>query len=116
MGERKILNKYIPPDFDPAKIPRKKISNTKQPVIRNMCPMKIRCNFCGHYIDKGTKFNERKEEVIGEKYLDLIKIFRFYLKCSNCSSEIVMLRILIMWWSRVENGVLSLGGREMKRR
>ncbi|KAK1381373.1 Splicing factor YJU2 [Heracleum sosnowskyi] len=91
MGERKVVNKYIPPDFDPAKIPTKKIGNTKQSVIRNMCPMKIRCNSCGHYIDKGTKLNERIEEVIGKEYLGVIKIFRFYSKCSNCSSEIVML-------------------------
>ncbi|XP_074378096.1 uncharacterized protein LOC141719621 [Apium graveolens] len=91
MGERKPQNKYIPPDFNPAKIPKKRIGNTKQSVIRNMCPMKIRCNFCGHYIDKGTKFNQRIEEVIGQKYLGHIKIFRFYFNCSNCSSEIVML-------------------------
>ncbi|KAK1381955.1 Splicing factor YJU2 [Heracleum sosnowskyi] len=91
MGERKVVNKYIPPDFDPAKIPTKKIGNTKQSVIRTMCPMKIRCNSCGHYIDKGTKFNERIEEVTGKEYLGVIKIFRFYSKCSNCSSEIVML-------------------------
>lgn len=91
MGERKVLNKYIPHDFDPAKIPNKKIGTTKQTVIRNMRPMKIRCNFCGHYIDKGTKFNDRKQEVIGQKYLGVIKIFRFYFKCSNCWSQIVML-------------------------
>eukprot|EP00238_Polyblepharides_amylifera_P001350 CAMPEP_0196571176 /NCGR_PEP_ID=MMETSP1081-20130531/1349_1 /TAXON_ID=36882 /ORGANISM="Pyramimonas amylifera, Strain CCMP720" /LENGTH=272 /DNA_ID=CAMNT_0041888001 /DNA_START=17 /DNA_END=832 /DNA_ORIENTATION=+ len=89
MGERKVLNKYIPPDFDPSAIPRKKRPKDQQIVVRMMLPMSIRCNTCGNYLYKGTKFNCRKEDVEGEDYLG-IRIFRFYFKCTACSNEMAM--------------------------
>ncbi|KAF5358324.1 hypothetical protein D9756_001795 [Leucocoprinus leucothites] len=87
MSERKVLNKYFPPDFDPDLIPRRKVPKNSQQVVRLMAPFSMRCNTCGEYIYKGKKFNARKETVEGEDYYG-IKIFRFYIKCTLCSAEI----------------------------
>lgn len=95
MSERKVLNKYYPPDFDPSKIPRRRGPKNSQQVVRLMAPFSMsvlvhlsgndylanlldvcrRCNTCGDYIYKGKKFNARKETVEGEDYYG-IKIFR----------------------------------------
>ncbi|KAK4698498.1 hypothetical protein P7C70_g7777, partial [Phenoliferia sp. Uapishka_3] len=110
MSERKVLNKYYPPNFDPSLIPRRKMGKDKQQVVRLMAPFSMRCAYvnpalqhqrnrnadsnhmrfhstCGEYIYKGKKFNARKETVDGEDYYG-IKIFRFYIKCTQCSAEI----------------------------
>lgn len=87
MSERKVLNKYYPPDFDPSKLPRAKKSKTRQFTIRLMAPCNMRCKTCGEYIYKGKKFNARKEDVEGETYLSM-QIYRFYIKCTKCLREI----------------------------
>ncbi|CAG9462905.1 unnamed protein product [Pedinophyceae sp. YPF-701] len=89
MGERKVLNKYYPPDFDPSKLPKMKKFNKpgEQMVVRMMQPFSLQCLGCGSFIYKGTKFNCRKEDVIGEDYLG-IQIIRFYFRCLTCGNEI----------------------------
>ncbi|CAF0923126.1 unnamed protein product [Rotaria sp. Silwood1] len=87
MSERKVLNKYYPPDFDPSKLPRAKRSKNRQCTIRLMGSCNMRCETCGEYIYKGKKFNARKEDVMGETYLG-IQTYRFYIKCTKCLREI----------------------------
>ncbi|CAB3403135.1 unnamed protein product [Caenorhabditis bovis] len=85
--ERKVFQKYYPPDFDPSKIPRAKGSKNRQFVQRVMTPFNMQCNTCHEYIYKGKKFNMKRETAEGETYLGL-KIFRFYFRCPNCLAEI----------------------------
>ncbi|KFY43242.1 hypothetical protein V494_02051, partial [Pseudogymnoascus sp. VKM F-4513 (FW-928)] len=89
MSERKVLQKYYPPDFDPSKITRSrgpKAPGPKVQTVRLMAPFSMKCTSCGEYIYKGRKFNARKETT-DEKYLS-ITIFRFYIRCTRCSAEI----------------------------
>lgn len=87
MSERKVLNKYYPPDFDPSKIPRLKLPKNRQYTVRLMAPFNMRCATCGEYIYRGKKFNARKEDVEGEDYCG-VRIYRFYIKCTRCLQEI----------------------------
>ncbi|KAJ9604759.1 Pre-mRNA-splicing factor cwf16 [Cladophialophora chaetospira] len=90
MSERKVLTKYYPPEFDPSKITRTpkhlRPTGPKTIPVRLMAPYSMKCTSCGEYIYKGRKFNARKETT-DEKYLT-ITIYRFYIRCTRCSSEI----------------------------
>lgn len=90
MSERKVLTKYYPPDFDPSKISRTpkhlRPTGPKTISVRLMAPFSMKCTSCGEYIYKGRKFNARKETT-EEKYLN-IQIYRFYIRCTRCSTEI----------------------------
>ena len=52
MGERKVISKYYPPDFDPAKVPRGKRADLNMLKVRMMLPMSIRCGTCGTFMAK----------------------------------------------------------------
>ncbi|SBT79222.1 conserved protein, unknown function [Plasmodium malariae] len=105
MAERKVLNKYIPPDFDPDKLMEskklmKKIEkrnnknnkynkNKKKFLnIRMMYPFTLKCNKCKSFTYVGTKFNSRVEKLKDESYLN-IPIWKFYGKCNECKNEII---------------------------
>lgn len=91
MSERKVLQKYYPPDFDYRQIEGRrrgpKQSGPKVQTVRLMAPFSMRCTSCGEFIYKGRKFNSRKETPPDEKYLN-IQIFRFHIRCTRCSGEI----------------------------
>lgn len=87
MGERKVQNRYFPPDFDPSLVPKRKWDPYKQVEVRMMIPFSMQCLSCGEFMYRGKKFNSRKEDVIGDDYLGVRK-YRFYIRCSACSNEI----------------------------
>eukprot|EP01028_Stygiella_incarcerata_P007491 TRINITY_DN3101_c0_g1_i3.p1 TRINITY_DN3101_c0_g1~~TRINITY_DN3101_c0_g1_i3.p1 ORF type:complete len:289 (+),score=96.26 TRINITY_DN3101_c0_g1_i3:145-1011(+) len=91
MADRKVLNKYYPPTFDPELLPRGRGPKLGQKKVRLMLPMNVQCLSCGEYIAAKKKFNGRKEDVEGEKYLGQIQIFRFYMRCPRCSKEFTIL-------------------------
>jgi hypothetical protein len=92
MGERKVLNKYIPADFDPQLVPRGKKPKDGLVPVRMMLPFTIQCSTCSSFLYRGRKFNSKKEPVqgINGKYLG-IQRFRFYIKCGDCSKPMTFL-------------------------
>lgn len=88
MSERKAINKYYPPDWDPAKVPKKvKSSNPGAEKVRLMLPFSMKCLQCNEYISARRKFNARKETT-SEKYMSF-KIIKFHIKCPRCNNSIV---------------------------
>ncbi|CAI4034670.1 hypothetical protein SMKI_11G1190 [Saccharomyces mikatae IFO 1815] len=95
MSERKAINKYYPPDYNPLeaeKLSRKMAKNLKtmnksHASIRLMTPFSMRCLECNEYIPKSRKFNGKKE-LLKEKYLDSIKIYRLTISCPRCANSI----------------------------
>ncbi len=92
MGERKVLNKYIPADFDPKLVPRGKKPKDDLIPVRMMLPFTVQCSTCSDFMYSGRKFNSKKEAVRGSegKYLG-IQRYRFYIKCNACSRPVTFL-------------------------
>ncbi|CAG9943198.1 unnamed protein product [Clonostachys rosea f. rosea IK726] len=91
MSERKVLQKYYPPTFDPRELTRRrgpKQEGNRIQTIRLAAPFSLKCMTCGDYVGKGRKFNARKETPLDEKYLN-IQIFYFHIKCPRCSAAIM---------------------------
>jgi len=92
MGERKVLNKYIPADFDPRLVPRGKKPKDEMVSVRMMLPFSVQCSTCSSFMYRGTKFNSKKEPVQGPNGLYLgIQRYRLYIKCTTCASPITFL-------------------------
>lgn len=85
MSERKALNKYYPPDFDPSKVSKVKKTKKKERITLSL-PFSMRCLRCNEYIAERRKFNATKD-ITNEKYMG-VKIIRFHIMCPNCNNHI----------------------------
>lgn len=87
MSERKAINKWYPPDYDPSKAPKKAKKSNANEKVRLMLPFSMKCLQCNEYIAARRKFNARKE-VTPDRYMG-IKIIKFHIKCPRCNNGIV---------------------------
>ncbi|KAL8164516.1 UNVERIFIED_CONTAM: hypothetical protein K2H54_052710 [Gekko kuhli] len=100
MGERKGVNKYYPPDFDPAKHGSLNKYRNSHPlrerarklsqgilIIRFEMPYNIWCDGCKNHIGMGVRYNAEKKKV-GNYYTT--PIYRFRMKCHLCPNHIEM--------------------------
>jgi len=93
MGERKGVNKYYPPDYDPTKGGLNKFHGTHALrerasklhegilIIRFEMPYNIWCGGCGKHIGMGVRFNAQKRKM-GNYYTT--PIYKFNMKCPLC--------------------------------
>ncbi|XP_033098497.1 coiled-coil domain-containing protein 130-like [Anneissia japonica] len=100
MGERKGVNKYYPPDFDPKKHRSLDKYHNSHPlrerankihlgilVIRYEMPYNVWCEGCGNHIGMGVRYNAEKKKV-GNYYTT--PIYQFKMKCHLCDNYLVM--------------------------
>lgn len=86
MSERKGINKYYPPDWDPSKVPKRQKTGNQDIKVRLMAPFSMRCLKCNEYIAERRKFNAKKE-ITKEMYMNF-KIIRFHITCPRCNNKI----------------------------
>ncbi|XP_074642683.1 coiled-coil domain-containing protein 130 homolog [Tubulanus polymorphus] len=97
MGERKGVNKYYPPDFDPKKhyslngyhgthALRERARKIDQGIIiiRFEMPYNIWCEGCGIHIAMGVRYNAEKTKA-GMYYTT--PIYKFNMKCHFCDTH-----------------------------
>lgn len=100
MGERKGVNKYYPPDFNPEKHGSLNRYHKSHPlrerarklsqgilIIRFEMPYNIWCDGCKNHIGMGVRYNAEKKKV-GNYYTT--PIYRFRMKCHLCVNYIEM--------------------------
>ncbi|KAM9689013.1 putative splicing factor YJU2B [Trichechus inunguis] len=100
MGERKGVNKYYPPDFNPEKHGSLNRYHNSHPlrerarklsqgilIIRFEMPYNIWCDGCKNHIGMGVRYNAEKKKV-GNYYTT--PIYRFRMKCHLCVNHIEM--------------------------
>nr|XP_045718843.1 probable splicing factor YJU2B [Mirounga angustirostris]XP_045718844.1 probable splicing factor YJU2B [Mirounga angustirostris]XP_045718845.1 probable splicing factor YJU2B [Mirounga angustirostris] len=100
MGERKGVNKYYPPDFNPEKHGSLNQYHSSHPlrerarklsqgilIIRFEMPYNIWCDGCKNHIGMGVRYNAEKKKV-GNYYTT--PIYRFRMKCHLCVNYIEM--------------------------
>ncbi|XP_033710042.1 probable splicing factor YJU2B isoform X1 [Tursiops truncatus] len=100
MGERKGVNKYYPPDFNPTKHGSLNRYHNSHPlrerarklsqgilIIRFEMPYNIWCDGCKNHIGMGVRYNAEKKKV-GNYYTT--PIYRFRMKCHLCVNYIEM--------------------------
>ncbi|XP_072018317.1 probable splicing factor YJU2B [Amphiura filiformis] len=100
MSDRKAVNRYYPPDFDPSK--HKSINKYRNShplrerakklsqgilVIRFEMPYNIWCEGCGNHVGMGVRYNAEKKKV-GNYYTT--PIYQFKMKCHLCDNYYVI--------------------------
>eukprot|EP00095_Tigriopus_kingsejongensis_P003580 maker-scaffold140_size315649-snap-gene-2.20 protein:Tk03580 transcript:maker-scaffold140_size315649-snap-gene-2.20-mRNA-1 annotation:"AGAP007890-PA" len=95
MGERKGVNKYYPPDYDPRKGGLNKFMGTHALreranklhlgilIIRFEMPYNIWCEGCKNHIGMGVRYNAEKKKV-GMYYTT--PVYQFRMKCHLCDN------------------------------
>lgn len=96
MGERKGVNKWYPPDYDPSKGGLNKWQGTHALrerakkihmgiiIIRFEMPYNIWCEGCGKHIGMGVRYNSEKKKV-GMYYTT--PVYQFRMKCHLCDNH-----------------------------
>lgn len=97
MADRKAVNKYYPPDWEPSKgsINRHKKSHPLRDrarkldqgilIVRFEMPFNIWCLKCDNHIGMGVRYNAEKSKV-GQYYSS--PIYKFRMKCHLCDNYI----------------------------